>query len=133
MEPVLHDLIYIAANTQTRWGTLHNSSVLPNLSLHPVQRDLAEQLSRMADYLTYIARTPQEVATYGSIQRELATLSNQTARFTYHHLADNRGVLSNFIHNAALKAMSSEYRVPLLYAPAELFIWNTNKHLQYQR
>ena len=118
MEPVLHDLIYIAANTQTRWGTLHNLSVLPNLSLHPVQRDLAEQLSRMADYLAYIARTPQEVAAYGSIQRELATLSNQTARLTYHHLADNRGVLSNFIHNAALKAMSSEYRVPLLYAPS---------------
>jgi CRISPR-associated protein Csc3 len=116
VEAVLHDLIYIAANTQTRWGTLHNLSVLPNLSLHPVQRDLAEQLSRMADYLTYIVRTPQEVATDDSVQRELATLSNQTARFTYHHLADNRGVLSNFIHNAALKAMSNEHRVPLLYA-----------------
>lgn len=117
-EALLHDLIYIAANTQTRWGTLHNLSVLPNLSLHPVQRDLAEQLSRMADYLTYIVRTPQEVATDDSVQRELATLSNQTARFTYHHLADNRGVLSNFIHNAALKAMSNEHRVPLLYAPS---------------
>lgn len=118
VEAVLHDLIYIAANTQTRWGTLHNLSVLPNLSLHPVQRDLAEQLSRMADYLAYIVRTPQEVATDDSVQRELATLSNQTARFAYHHLADNRGVLSNFIHNAALKAMSNEHRVPLLYAPS---------------
>jgi len=118
VEAVLHDLIYIAANTQTRWGTLHNLSVLPNLSLHPVQRDLAEQLSRMADYLAYIVRTPQGVATDDSVQRELATLSNQTARFTYHHLADNRGVLSNFIHNAALKAMSNEHRVPLLYAPS---------------
>lgn len=116
VEAVLHDLIYIAANTQIRWGTLHNLSALPNLSLHPVQRDLAEQLSRMADYLAYIVRTPQEVATDDSVQRELATLSNQTARFTYHHLADNRGVLSNFIHNAALKAMSNEHRVPLLYA-----------------
>lgn len=118
VEAMLHDLIYIAANTQTRWGTLHNLSVLPNLTLHPVQRDLAEQLSRMADYLAYIARTPQDVATDDSIRRELATLSNQTAHFTYHHLADNRGVLSNFIHNAALKAMSDEHRVPLLYAPS---------------
>lgn len=118
VEAVLHDLIYIAANTQTRWGTLHNLSVLPRLALHPAQRDLAEQLSRMADYLAYIARTPQEVATDDSIRRELATLSNQTAHFTYHHLADNRGVLSNFIHNAALKVMSDEHRVPLLYAPS---------------
>jgi CRISPR-associated protein Csc3 len=118
VEEVLHDVIYIAANTQTRWGTLRNLSVLPNLTLHPVQRDLAEQLSRLADYLAYIARTPQEVATSASIQRELATLSGQMARFTYHHLADNRGVLSNFIHNAALSAMSDERRVPLLYAPS---------------
>lgn len=118
VEAVLHDLIYIAANTQMRWGTLHNLSVLPDLTLHPVQRDLAEQLSRMADYLAYIARTPQDVATDDSIRRELATLSNQTAYFTYHHLADNRGVLSNFIHNAALKVMSEEHRIPLLYAPS---------------
>ena len=46
VEAVLHDLIYIAANTQTRWGTLHNLSVLPCLALPAVQRDLAEQLSR---------------------------------------------------------------------------------------
>lgn len=118
VEAVLHDLIYIAANTQTRWGTLHNLSVLSDLILHPVQRDLAEQLSRMADYLAYIARTPQGVAMNDSIQRELATLSNQAARFTYHHLADNRGVLSNFIHNAALEAMVNELRVPILYAPS---------------
>jgi CRISPR-associated protein Csc3 len=118
VEAVLHDLIYIAANTQTRWGTLHDLSVLSDLTLHPVQRDLAEQLSRMADYLAYIARTPQEVAADDSIRRELATLSNQAARFTYHHLADNRGVLSNFIHNAALEAMVNELRVPILYAPS---------------
>jgi len=116
VEEVLHDLIYIAANTQIRWGTLHNLSVLPRLTLLAVQRDLAEQLSRLADYLAYIARTPQDAATNASIQRELTTLSNHTARFTYHHLADNRGVLSNFIHNAALLAMSGKHRVPLLYA-----------------
>jgi CRISPR-associated protein Csc3 len=118
VEAALHDLIYIAANTQTRWGTLRNLSVLPRLTLPAVQRDLAEQLSRLADYLAYIARTPQEAATNASIRRELTTLSNHTARFTYHHLADNRGVLSNFIHNAALLAMSGKHRVSVLYAPS---------------
>jgi len=117
VEEVLQDLIYIATNTQMRWGTLHNLSVLPHLTLHPVQRDLAEQLSRLADYLAYIARTPQEVAMNASIQRELATLSNHTACLTYHHLAEHRGVLSNFIHNAVLSTMSCEHRIPLLYAP----------------
>ncbi len=118
MEAVLHDLIYVACNAQTRWGTLHNLGLLPRLKLEPVQLDLAEQLSRLADYLAYIARTPPAAAADPSIQRELATLSNRTARLTFHHLADNRGVLTNFIHNAAMKAMGSAYRVPLLYAPS---------------
>jgi len=115
---VLHDLIYIACNTQLRWGTLHNLSLFSRLTLAPAQLDLAEQLSRLADYLAYVARTPQSAASDASIQRELATLSNRTAHLSYHHLADNRGVLTNFIHNAALAVMSHARRVPLLYAPS---------------
>lgn len=115
---VLQDLIYLACNTQTRWGTLRNLSALPRLRCDPVQLDLAEQLSRLADLLAYVARTPQDASGNATIQRELATLSNRTAQLTYHHLAENRGVLTNFIHNAALAAMTHEHRVPLLYAPS---------------
>ena len=118
VEAVLHDLIYVACNTQTRWGTLRNLSLLPRLSLAAAQLDLTEQLSRLADLLAYVARTPQDVVADRSIRRDLAILSNQTARLICHHLADNRGVLTNFIHNAALAAMSDSRRVPLLYAPS---------------
>ena len=59
---VLYDLIYVACNTQSRWGTLRNLSLLPRFSLAPAQRDLAEQLSRLADLIAYVARTPQEAA-----------------------------------------------------------------------
>lgn len=117
-EAVLHDLIYIACNTQTRWGTLRNLSLLNRLMLDRVQLDLAEQLSRLADLLAYTARTPQAAATNSTLHRELTTLSGGLARLTCHHLADNRGVLTNFIHNAALRTMQNEYRVPLLYAPS---------------
>jgi CRISPR-associated protein Csc3 len=117
-ERVLHDLIYTACNTQTRWGTLRNLNLLPRLTLAPAQLDLVEQLSRLADLLAYVARTPQAAATDPTIRRDLATLSNRSAYLTCHHLADNRGVLTNFIHNAALAAMSDPYRVPLLYAPS---------------
>jgi CRISPR-associated protein Csc3 len=117
-EEVFHDLIYIACNTQTRWGTLRNLSLLTRLLLERVQLDLAEQLSRLADLLAYTARTPQAAAASPVLHRELTTLSGGLARLTCHHLADNRGLLTNFIHNAALRAMQSEYRVPLLYAPS---------------
>lgn len=115
---VLQDVIYVACNTQVRWGTLGNLSLLDRLTLGPAQLDLAEQLSRLADLLAYTARTPQGAAGHRTIHSVLTTLSNGLARLTYHHLADNRGVLTNLIHNGALRLVADEYRVPLLYAPS---------------
>lgn len=114
---VLHDLIYIACNTQVRWGTLRNLSLLKALRLNPAQLDLAEQLSRLADLLAYVVQTPPQAMTQ-KVQEAIKTLSDGRARLTYHHIADIRGVLTNFIHNAALRAMTHEYRQPLLYAPS---------------
>ncbi len=117
VESVLHDLIYIACNTQVRWGTLRNLSLLKHLDLNRSQLDLVEQLSRLADLLAYVVQTPPQAMTQ-KIQDEIKTLSDGLARLTYHHVSDLRGVLTNFIHNAALQAMSHEYRQPLLYAPS---------------
>ncbi|HOU13206.1 MAG TPA: type I-D CRISPR-associated protein Cas10d/Csc3 [Anaerolineae bacterium] len=117
-DAVLHDLIYVACNTQIRWGTLRNLSLLPRLSLASPQLELAEDLSHLADLLAYVVRTPQEIGSETGLKDLLSRLSNAQARFTYHHLADNRGLLSNFVHNAALKLMQHEARVPLLYAPS---------------
>ena len=116
-ESLTHDLIYVASNTQVRWGTLRNTSLLKRLQLTGSQLDLCEQLSRLADLLAYVIKTPPEAMTR-KIQDEISTLSDGQARLTYHHVSDNRGVLTNFIHNAALKAITHEYRQPLLYAPS---------------
>ncbi|GAB4459580.1 MAG: hypothetical protein Kow0070_14720 [Anaerolineales bacterium] len=117
VENVLHDLIYIASNTQVRWGTLRNLSLLKRLTLNPTQLDLAEQLSRLSDLLAYVIQTPPQAMT-PKIQSEINTLSGGLARLTYHHVSENRGVLTNFIHNATLAALTHEYRQPLLYAPS---------------
>ncbi|MFO3796256.1 MAG: type I-D CRISPR-associated protein Cas10d/Csc3, partial [Anaerolineales bacterium] len=117
LETFLHDLIYIASNTQVRWGTLRNLSLLKRLSLNPTQLDLAEQLSRLADLLAYVIQTPPQ-ALEQRVQDIINTLSGGLARLTYHHVSENRGVLTNFIHNAALEALTHEYRRPLLYAPS---------------
>jgi CRISPR-associated protein Csc3 len=118
IKSVLHDLIYIACNTQVKWGTLRNISVLPNLSLDGRTLQLCENLSTLADLIAYVAPTPREVTAHYGIRREIASLSDNTARLVYHHVADNRGVLTNLIHNAALEAASHPSRVPFLYAPS---------------
>jgi len=125
---VIHDLIYIASNTQVRWGTMRNLSKFPRLRLSPAQLSLAEDLSHLSDLLAYVIQTPAEVNSNAGLQDDISVLSNGLARLTYHHLADNRGVLTNFIHNAALNAMSGEFRVPLLYAPSGV-IYLENKKL----
>lgn len=114
----LHDLLYIACNTQTRWGTLRNLSLLNRLTLERAQLDLAEQLSRLADLIAYVARTPHAATSHRTVQLLIATLSGGKARLTCHHLAENRGILTNLMHSAALAAMQDKYRVPLLYAPS---------------
>lgn len=43
-------------------GTLRNLAALPQLRLPGPQRDLAEQMCRLADYLAYLGRTAAEFA-----------------------------------------------------------------------
>lgn len=118
VDPWLHDLIYLACNAQVRWGTMLNLSALPRLALDGRTRQLATDLGTLADRIAYIARTPREVPATRSITELIADLSNGEARLLYHHVAENRGVLTNFIHNAAMAALESPDCVPLLYAPS---------------
>lgn len=126
----LHELIFLASNTQVKWGTLRNLAALPELHLPGAQRSLAEQLCRLADYLAYIGKTPREAATNSAVHGVLATLSNQQATLVYHHIADIRGVLTNLIQNAALDAMQSDDCVPLLYAPSGV-VYLTRRQSKY--
>lgn len=126
-ESLLHDLIYVTCNTQVRWGTLRNVSLLKRLRLNGSQLDLAEQLSRLADLLAYVIQTPPEAMTR-RIQDEINTMSDGLARLINHHISDNRGVLTNFIHNAVLNALTHEYRQPLLYAPSGVIYLEHNKN-----
>ena len=118
LDALLHDLIYVACNTQVRWGTILNLSELPRLTLAGRARQLLTDLSRLADLVAYIARNPRDLVAHNTIRSVLADLSDNKARLTYHHIAENRGVLTNFIHSAALAAMEHESRVALLYAPS---------------
>jgi len=118
LEDQIHDLIYIASNTQRQWGTLRNFAALPQLRADPRVRGLATDLSTLADLLAYVGRTPVDAATHPSIAGLLEHLSNGQARLTYHHIAEVRGVLTNLINNAALEAFAiPDMREPLLYAP----------------
>ncbi len=117
-EAWLHDLIYLACNAQVRWGTMLNLSQLPGLKLDGRARQLATDLCTLADRIAYIAKTPREVTAHRGIVEIITNLSDGQARLVYHHVAENRGLLTNFIHNAAMAALSRPDREPLLFAPS---------------
>ncbi|NJO85095.1 MAG: type I-D CRISPR-associated protein Cas10d/Csc3, partial [Blastochloris sp.] len=114
----LHDLIYIACNTQVLWGTMHNLRVLCKLHAPRRRTLLATALANLADHLAYLGRTPVDAVAMPGIRRKLEEFSPDVA-LTYHHLSDVRGVLTNIINNAALEAYAHpDVREPLLYAPS---------------
>jgi CRISPR-associated protein Csc3 len=124
-EPYLEDLIYIACNTQALKGTARSGHLYRRLSLDIDSLNLITYLSRLADLIAYVAKTPRDIVAHESISKLMAIklapdedLRKPIARFVYHHVAENRGLLLNFIHNAVVKTLSNEARIPLLYAPS---------------
>jgi CRISPR-associated protein Csc3 len=122
LEHFLHDVMYIALNTQRLSGTARSPHLLPRKTADIDQYELATKVSTLADLLAYVARTPRELVAHEGINRALKDLTQSldgpVARLVYHHVAENRGVLLNLIHDTALEKLTNEKRLPLLYAPS---------------
>lgn len=123
VHPYLNDLIYIAVNTQALKGTARNLRLYGRLALDIDRLDQITYLSRMADLMAYVAKTPREVVAHESIRKLMVMQfafdegNKPVARLIYHHVAENRGLLLNFIHNGVMQSLTNEWRVPLLFAP----------------
>ncbi len=117
------DLLFLAYNAQRRNDTNLN---LSEDGLNPVLRDrtlrcLAD-LTCLADRLASIIKHPQDAENSG-INEIIHGLSDGQLRFTYHAIAENRGVLTNVVNNALMDAHTSlntpgeEHYTTLLYLP----------------
>ena len=119
----LDDILYVAYNAQSK-----NDTNL-NLSMHGLQATLRDRtlrnladLTRIADLLASVIKHPQD-AEHRTLNDILHNLSDGKFKFTYHGIAENRGVLTNVLNNALIEsyeAMNTEecrYYQPLLYLP----------------
>jgi CRISPR-associated protein Csc3 len=119
----LDDLLCIAYNTQCRWDTNWNFTeygLSPSLRDRPL-RVLCD-LACLADSLSSIVKHPQDAEHY-KLNTLMHLLSDGQLKFTYHSIAENRGVLTNVVNNALMEAHTSlntseqTYYEPLLYLP----------------
>ena len=119
----IDDLLCLAYNAQRRWDTNWNFS---EFGLNPVLRDRTlrslSDLTCLADSLASIIKHPQD-AENTRLNELIHSLSDGQLKFTYHSIAENRGVLTNVVNNAlreahtALNTDPCTYYEPLLYLP----------------
>jgi len=119
----LDDLLCMAYNAQRRWDTNWNFS---EYGLNPSLKDRVlrslSDLTCLADSLASIVKHPQD-AEHARLQELIHNLSDGQLKFTYHSIAENRGVLTNVVNNALMEAHISlntkdqTYYEPLLYLP----------------
>jgi len=113
----LADIAFVIANTQEVWGTYRQTFDLE------VQTDLKLlwrlcNLTQLADHLAYVTPSPRDTASDQTYHKILDNLSDHTAQFVYHAVAENRGILTNIINSAAIAQMAKDEQcVPLLFAP----------------
>lgn len=119
----LDDLLCMAYNAHRRWDTNWNFS---EYGLNPSLRDRTlrslSDLTCLADSLASIVKHPQD-AEHPRLKELIHSLSDGQLKFTYHSIAENRGVLTNVVNNALMAAHTSlntpehTYYEPLLYLP----------------
>ncbi len=119
----LDDLLCMACNAQRRWDTNWNFS---EYGLNPVLRDRPlrslSELTCLADSLASIVKHPQD-AENTRLKELIHNVSDGQLKFTYHSIAENRGVLTNVLNNALIQAHTSlntddhTYYEVLLYLP----------------
>ena len=119
----LDDLLCVAYNAQRRWDTNWNFS---EFGLNPKLRDRTlrtlSDLTCLADSLASIIKHPQD-AENTRLNELIHSLSDGQLKFTYHSIAENRGVLTNVVNNALMEAHITlntddcTYYEPLLYLP----------------
>ncbi|HBB30866.1 MAG TPA: type I-D CRISPR-associated protein Cas10d/Csc3 [Cyanobacteria bacterium UBA8803] len=119
----LDDLLCMAYNAQRRWDTNWNFS---EYGLNPLLSDRTlrclSDLTCLADSLASIVKHPQD-AEHPRLKEIIHSLSDGQLKFTYHSIAENRGVLTNVVNNALMQAHTAlntdehTYYEPLLYLP----------------
>jgi CRISPR-associated protein Csc3 len=103
----IDDLLCVAYNAQRRRDTNWNFS---EFGLNPVLPDRTlrcmADLTCLADSLASIVKHPQH-AEHSRLKELIHNLSDGQLQFTYHSIAENRGVLTNVVNNALMEAHTS--------------------------
>ncbi|MCL4266079.1 MAG: type I-D CRISPR-associated protein Cas10d/Csc3 [Anaerolineae bacterium] len=125
-ETYLDDVVFLAQNTQTVEGANLDVMSFTHLQTHPRRLEVLRLLSSIADILVHVTN-PCEVVRMGSDGRNRAANlhdkmnilfgAGQAPRFTFHQLTEVRGLISNLINNAVMRALKAQSCEEFLFFP----------------
>ncbi len=116
------DVAFLAANAEARRGENRTLPNYPELRTDPAILEDVSLYVRLADLLASVCRRPEDAVLHSGsdpipalIRRGLRHRGQYELR--YHKTTENRGLLTQLIHDAFLTAARSAGWIPLLYFP----------------
>ena len=98
------DIAYLILNTQKKWGADLNLKNF-DLRLPGRRRQYLREMCTASDLIAYLLKNPSGFKEQANVRESLTQLSGGKLEFTYHKLAENRGMLTNVINNALLRIL----------------------------
>jgi len=111
------DIAYLILNTQKRYGVNLNLQSF-DLRLPGRRRQYLRLMCTASDLIAYLLKNPSAFKKQVNVSETLTHLSDGKLEFTYHKLAENRGMVTNVINNALLRILRDRLGwKPFLFFP----------------
>ena len=116
-EEYLGDIGYLILNTQKKYAANLNLQSY-DLRLPGRRRQYLREMCTASDLMAYFLKNPAGFREQANVRESLVKLSGGKLEFRYHKLAENRGMITNVINNAALQAFRDRLGwEPFLFFP----------------
>ena len=111
------DIAYLILNTQKKYGVDLNLNNF-DLRLPGRRRQYLREMCTASDLIAYLMKNPNGFREHDKVCESLTQLSFGKLEFTYHKLAENRGMITNVINNALLRILRDRLGwKPFLFFP----------------
>lgn len=111
------DLAFLAQNAEAVRGENQTLANFPDLTTPPEELYRLADLVRFADLAASLAKHPEDLPNSDKVRVLVQRISGGSYRLAYHRLSENRGLLTQAVHNAAIELAQSCGWQPFLFFP----------------
>ncbi|NMB11825.1 MAG: type I-D CRISPR-associated protein Cas10d/Csc3, partial [Firmicutes bacterium] len=114
------DVAFLAQNAEAKRGENRTLANYPNLQKDPASLEDLAEFVRLADLLASVAQRPDDLMHMSGPNRPtdiIRRVLDDQYVLRYHRTAENRGLLTQVIHNAVLDQTTAQEWIPFLFFP----------------